>query len=252
MSNAIVDGLQRGIRSRSPWFWPFIVAVVLQVAAYLLSYSARIEAMQSLLPETATAHDRLAAAQMIWNWAPTRCLFLPLRLLFAWSVFAFTLFYLIRLFNPPNPVRFRQFLSLEIFAEWLPALGGGDCRSPSRFLRPRDFTACPRAVELVDGCRSTKLDHGHDPWMGECFSGCLPDYSFRRPFMDYGIWEIQIVSPCAFRVVSRIIHGNFAPPNQLTAGVFEVVNSNTADYLKEADGKWLFLSLRIVPTRQIF
>lgn len=124
MSNAIVDGLQRGIRSRSPWFWPFIVAVVLQVAAYLLSYSARIEAMQSLLPETATAHDRLAAAQMIWNWAPTRCLFLPLRLLFAWSVFAFTLFYLIRLFNPPNPVRFRQFLSLEIFAEWLPALGG--------------------------------------------------------------------------------------------------------------------------------
>jgi hypothetical protein len=123
MSRTFVQRFIERSGKSSGWLAPFCLAALLQVAAFVLTYGVRVHAMQLQLPTSATVADRLAAAQMIWQSACIRSLFLPVRLFLGWGIFALCLFWGTGFLAPPRPLRFREILTLEMFAEIIPSLG---------------------------------------------------------------------------------------------------------------------------------
>jgi hypothetical protein len=123
MNRTLIQRLIDRSGKSSAWLTPFCLAALLQVAAYLLTYRVRVHAMQLQLPPSATDGDRLAAAQMIWQSAAVRSLFLPVRLFVGWGIFAVCIFWGTGFLVPRRPLRFREILTLEMFAELIPSLG---------------------------------------------------------------------------------------------------------------------------------
>jgi hypothetical protein len=113
----------RLLQERPRWLGPFILLAVLHVALRLLAEDQNVRDVLAHLPPSATAADRAAAAASFSQSLPSRLLFLPVRLLIGWSVFAGTLYLFIRSLAPAVPVTFVRVLALEVHAEPAMLLG---------------------------------------------------------------------------------------------------------------------------------
>ena len=88
-----------------------------------LEHPARVEETIRDLPPGLTATDRAAIIADLDSRLPARVLVCPARLLLGWSSFALLLFVACRTVSPGMPLRYLQFLALEIHCESAGILG---------------------------------------------------------------------------------------------------------------------------------
>jgi Yip1 domain len=106
------------ILKRSPrWLVPFLILAAASVIILVFAYPDTVRRAVDHLPPSAGAGDRQRAAELLDGELLQRSVFLPLRLIAGWWIFAFLLYQSARAFRPAEGIRLAQFLSLEIHAE---------------------------------------------------------------------------------------------------------------------------------------
>ncbi|MFI5252240.1 MAG: hypothetical protein ACHQQQ_07420 [Bacteroidota bacterium] len=109
--------LTRSIREKPAWVRTFIILSILSIGIFALSYYTRIHQTSSLLPPSATTHERLVAEQFLWDEEIMRCAFVPVRLFIGWISLSLVLYYTCIAFSPRQSTRLKQIFSLEVHAE---------------------------------------------------------------------------------------------------------------------------------------
>lgn len=105
-------------RLNSPkWLGRFLLLSAMSTVMYVLMHPYSLQAMLAHLPPSATAEEKEIVAQSLRAELPSRCAFLPIRLLIGWSTFALALFVASKSFMPTAPLRLKRIFSLEVLAE---------------------------------------------------------------------------------------------------------------------------------------
>jgi len=112
------------LKIRPQWLIAFLVLAALSVLRLVYDYPAIVAAALEHLPPSATAADKLLMKEHLAVDLYARSVFLPIRLLAGWSVFALLLYELSSWVGSAEPVRFRQMFALEVHAESVLLLGG--------------------------------------------------------------------------------------------------------------------------------
>jgi hypothetical protein len=105
-------------RLNSPkWLGRFLLLAAVSIVMYVLMNKYSLQTMLAHLPPSATAEEKEIVVQSFRAELPTRCAFLPIRLLIGWSTFALALFVSSKSFTPTAPLRLKRIFSLEVLAE---------------------------------------------------------------------------------------------------------------------------------------
>ena len=111
------------LKRRPRWLAMFLILAAVSVGIDMIDHPLVRKSVVDHLPASASRAERIAAAAWLDEEAPREQVFLPVRLLAGWLVFAGFLFSLCRIVGSREPFTFRQIWSLEVHSEAFILLG---------------------------------------------------------------------------------------------------------------------------------
>ena len=111
------------LRTNPRWVLVFLLLAGLNVLFLIHEYPVIMAATLDHLPSSASAGDKAMMKEHLTTDLFARSLFLPVRLLAGWSMFALLLYQVCLSMGPNQPVHYRHFFSLEVHSESILLLG---------------------------------------------------------------------------------------------------------------------------------
>jgi len=171
------------LKQKPNWFFPFIVLSIVAVLIEWFSFPYVLKLTIANLPSNATQQHIQEAAAHLYGQRLINAAFVPIKLLFGWSLFALVLYYVCLMFKPSEQTHFRHIFAIVIFAEMI--LMGGKILS---------FTiALAKGVDHVNTISELNNLFGLD-LLFPGVTANLPLFTFVSSINIFSLWYLTVLT----------------------------------------------------------